>query len=75
MAKYRVLTGIDYPPNKRAEAGQVVEDLPAQAIKWLLESGLIEDASKPTSTPTEEPKPPAPVAVEAEIVEPEAEQE
>jgi hypothetical protein len=47
MAKYRVLQGIDYPPNKRAEIGDVVEDLPATAIKWLLESGLIEDASKP----------------------------
>lgn len=47
MAQYRVLQGIDYPPNKRAEIGDVVEDLPATAIKWLLESGLIEDASKP----------------------------
>jgi hypothetical protein len=47
MAKYRVLQGIDYPPNKRAEIGDVVEDLPATSIKWLLESGLIEDASKP----------------------------
>jgi hypothetical protein len=47
MAKYRVLQGIDYPPNKRAEMGDVVEDLPPTAIKWLLESGLIEDASKP----------------------------
>lgn len=72
MAKYRVLTGIDYPPNKRAEAGQVVEDLPAQSIKWLLESGLIEDASKPASTPKEEPKP---VVAEVKAEEPEAENE
>jgi hypothetical protein len=56
MAKYRVLQGIDYPPNKRAEIGDVVEDLPATAIKWLLESGAIEDASKPAKK-TEEPKP------------------
>ncbi len=56
MAQYRVLQGIDYPPNKRAEAGQVVSDLPAQAIKWLLESGAIEDASKPAKV-QEEPKP------------------
>jgi hypothetical protein len=41
MAKYRVLKGIDYPPNKRAEAGAIVEDLPATAIKWLLEFGII----------------------------------
>lgn len=46
MAKYRVLKGIDYPPNKRAEAGDVVEDLPATAIKWLLEDGIIEDVNK-----------------------------
>ena len=47
MARYRVLQGIDYPPNKRAEVGAVVEDIPAQSIKWLLESGIIEDADKP----------------------------
>ena len=59
MAQYRVLQGIDYPPNKRAEAGQVVSDLPPQSIKWLLESGIIEDASKPAKKieePKEEPK-------------------
>ena len=56
MAKYRVLQGIDYPPNKRAEIGDVVEDLPATSIKWLLESGAIEDASKPAKK-IEEPKP------------------
>lgn len=55
MAQYRVLQGIDYPPNKRAEAGQVVSDLPPQSIKWLLESGAIEDASKPAKA-KEEPK-------------------
>jgi hypothetical protein len=55
MAKYRVLQGIDYPPNKRAEIGDVVEDLPATSIKWLLESGAIEDSSKPAKK-IEEPK-------------------
>ncbi len=54
MARYRVLQGIDYPPNKRAEAGKVVEDLPATSVKWLLESGIIEDADKP-SKKIEEP--------------------
>lgn len=54
MAKYRVLKGIDYPPNKRAEAGDVVEDLPATAIKWLLEDGIIEDVNK-KATKVEEP--------------------
>ena len=56
MAKYRVLQGIDYPPNKRAEIGDVVEDLPATSIKWLLESGAIEDSSKPAKK-IEETKP------------------
>jgi hypothetical protein len=49
MARYRVLKGIDYPPNKRAEAGEIATDLPAQSVKWLLESGIIEDADKPTN--------------------------
>ena len=46
MAKYRVLSGIDYPPNKRAEKGDVVEDLPPTSVKWLLESNIIEPADK-----------------------------
>lgn len=43
MAKfeYEVLAGIDYPPNKRAEAGDIVSDLPKDSIPWLLESGII----------------------------------
>jgi len=44
MARYRVLQGIDYPPNKRAEAGEIVTDLPPQSVKWLLDSGIVEDA-------------------------------
>ena len=72
MAQYRALVGIDYPPNKRAEAGDVVTDLPGDAIKWLLEDGLIEDSSKPTKkveTPVIEKTP----VVEEVIVEPVAE--
>ena len=68
MTQYRVLQGIDYPPNKRAEAGDVVNDLPASSVKWLLEVGAIEDASKPKSEPKgeigEEP------LVEEPVVEP-----
>lgn len=59
MTRYRVLSGIDYPPNKRAEAGKIVDDLPATSIKWLLESGIIEDADKPAKV-DEEPKIEAP---------------
>jgi hypothetical protein len=42
MPKYKVLQGISYPPNKRAEVGAVVEDLPPKSIKWLREQGIIE---------------------------------
>jgi hypothetical protein len=48
MARYRVLQGIDYPPNKRAEVGELVTDIPATSIPWLVECGIIEDADKPT---------------------------
>ena len=69
MARYRVLQGIDYPPNKRAEVGDIVEDIPAQSVKWLLDSGIIEDTDKPAKkieTPVvEEPK----VEPVAEVVE------
>jgi hypothetical protein len=42
MPKYRVLQGIDFPPDRRVEAGAIVDDLPPKAIKWLREQGLIE---------------------------------
>lgn len=42
MPKYRVLQGIDFPPDRRVEAGEVCDDLPPKAIKWLREQGLIE---------------------------------
>ncbi|MFZ5852305.1 MAG: hypothetical protein ACOYY2_13055 [Actinomycetota bacterium] len=41
-ARYRVLVGLDYPPNRRAEAGDVVDDLPGSSIRWLVEQALIE---------------------------------
>jgi len=42
MTQYRVLAGIDYPPSKRAEVGDIVTDLPTAQIKNLLEIGAIE---------------------------------
>lgn len=41
---YRVLVGIDYPPHKRAEVGDVVDDIPSGSVEWLLEQGVIEKA-------------------------------
>ena len=75
MARYRVLQGIDYPPNKRAEVGDIVEDTPAQSVKWLLDSEIIEDTDKPAKkiekSVVEEPKvePVAEVVVEPAVEE------
>lgn len=42
MTKYKVLVGINYPPDKRAEPGDIVSDLPSKSISWLVEQGYIE---------------------------------
>lgn len=39
---YRVLIGLSYPPDRRAEPGDVVDDIPAQSVKWLQRGGFIE---------------------------------
>ena len=57
---YEVLAGIDYPPNKRAEAGDQVSDLPESAIPWLLSSGIIKE-SESTKAPEQSDKPTAPI--------------
>lgn len=41
---YKVNVGINYPPGKRAEPGDVVSDLPPASVPGLLESGVIEVA-------------------------------
>ncbi|MFH0980644.1 MAG: hypothetical protein V2A79_03785 [Planctomycetota bacterium] len=46
-AGYRVQIGIDYPPNRRAEPGDVVNDLPPTDIRWLIEAGAIEPVDLP----------------------------
>ncbi len=40
--KYRVLTGLNYG-DKRAEVDDVVDDIPAKSVTWLLEQGHIEE--------------------------------
>lgn len=53
MPQYRVLTGIDYPPDKRAEKNTLVSDIPEKSAKWLLDQGLIElsDGKTPKAEP------------------------
>lgn len=43
LGRYLCKVGMDYH-GKRAEAGDVVDDLPAESIPWLLSDGLIEPA-------------------------------
>ena len=49
MAQYRAVVGIDYPPNKRVEAGEIVSDLPEKSAVWLLSSGMIEELNGKSS--------------------------
>ncbi len=55
--KYKALVGLDYPPGRRVEAGDVVDDIPATSLKWLLEGGLVEayDAAAPGSSEEDSP--------------------
>lgn len=56
MTAHKALRGISYG-NRRAEAGDVVTDIPASSVKWLIEQGIIEpaDAPKPSKQPKREP--------------------
>lgn len=41
--EYKVLVGLNYG-DKRAEQGDIVNDLPNKSISWLLEQGYIQEA-------------------------------
>lgn len=40
--KHKVLIGLNYPPNRRAEPGDVVDDIPDFAVHKLEHGGVIE---------------------------------
>lgn len=41
-SKFRVLVGLNYgPTDTRAEENDIVSDLPAASIPWLLDQGFI----------------------------------
>ena len=65
MTQYRAVVGVDYPPNKRVEAGDLVSDLPEKDVKWLLSSGFIEEVNGKGETIT-----PVVEVVEEVIIEP-----
>jgi len=41
VATYRVIQGIDYK-GRRAEPGDIVDDIPTKSIRWLTDQGIIE---------------------------------
>lgn len=50
MPNYKVLAGINYPPNnQRAAVGSVVDDIPAGSIPWLLAQGIIIETTDPVN--------------------------
>jgi hypothetical protein len=51
VATYRVLRGIDYPPSRRAEAGDIVSDIPERSVKWMIASGVIAEVEAPKPAP------------------------
>lgn len=67
--RYRVLAGLDYKVDgapRRAEPGEVVDDLPEKSTGWLLRRRAIEEAPEPDpddggqgDEPEEAPKPEA----------------
>ena len=65
MTQYRAVVGVDYPPNKRVEAGDLVSDLPEKDVKWLLSSGFIEEVNGKGETIT-----PVVEVIEEEVIEP-----
>lgn len=78
MPSYRALTGLNYPPDKRVEAGDIVSDLPEKSVPWLLKDGFIEDvdksAKKPAPSSSKTPPPAEPVFSPAPISEPEGDE-
>lgn len=62
---YKVLTGLSYPPDKRAEVGDIITDLPSQSVQWLINNGHIED----TSGTRPEPTPASAHSLKPEIIE------
>lgn len=64
MPKYLVKQGLDYL-NRRAEAGDVVDDIPAKSLGWLKEQGIIELVDGSTKAKVEVKSEPALVVKEA----------
>lgn len=49
-SSYRVLRGLNYPPGRRAEPGDIVDDLPDGSKRDLVRLGAIEKVDAEEST-------------------------
>jgi hypothetical protein len=67
MAKYKVIVGLSYS-GKRAEPGDIVDDIPTRSIKWLKDQGIIESVASKPKAETEEDTP-APPVLDSEVTE------
>jgi len=67
MPKYLVNQGLDYL-NRRVEAGELVDDIPAKSISWLKEQGIIELADGSAKAKVEVKEEPASVEEVAPVV-------
>lgn len=57
MPRFKVVTGIEYD-GKRAEPGDIVDDIPTKSVTWLVEQGIVEkiDGDPTPPPPKREPK-------------------
>lgn len=60
MPKYLVNQGLEYL-NRRVEAGELVDDIPAKSVAWLKEQGIIELADGSAKAKVEVKEEPASV--------------
>jgi hypothetical protein len=67
MPKYLVNQGLDYL-NRRVEAGDIVDDIPAKSVAWLKEQGIIELSDGSAKVKVEVQEEPASVEEVAPVV-------
>lgn len=55
---YKVLRGLTYA-DKYVEPGEVVADIPASSVKWLVDQNIIEELQADKPAANREPKSPS----------------
>lgn len=52
--QYKVIVGLSWYDDGRAEPGEVRDDIPKESLEWLLEQGMIEVYKAPKASKTKE---------------------